>query len=342
MIRNKNNISKKNFFLLVLFLISDLFFLYLIKYKNQSLSLSDFNIATFGNIGNLFFYVLLLLGLLIVFRIRTFDLNIKVFNLIFIINQVLLMSSYLATIISLPFDNFYYLTQNGNRLFVGLIFTLYQYSFFILIFLVWLNILRVRKLILLRSILNSAWLMLFLLFISFIFIIISENNIGANKLASKKNYVAIVLGAAVWSDNKPSPTLAARVDKSLELYDEGIVSSIFLTGGNAPGELSESEVAFNYIKSIHNEIDNILIESKTTSTNEQLQFIKNELLSKNDKNNVIVISDSYHLVRIEQISNFHNIKIDVVSSDLPLSFEKALYFKVREALALLVFWFFAL
>ena len=74
---------------------------------------------------------------------------------------------------------------------------------------------------------------------------------------------------------------------------------------------------------------------------QQIQYIEANLLTKGKDKNIIVISDSYHLVRIVEISNFHNIKILVAPSNLPLSFEKALYFKVREALALVVFWFFA-
>ena len=55
---------------------------------------------------------------------------------------------------------------------------------------------------------------------------------------SKKN-IAVVLGAAVWSGNIPSPTLSSRVDKALELLEQGFVGKIVFTGGKAPGELPE-------------------------------------------------------------------------------------------------------
>jgi len=342
MTRNKNNISNKNYSLLLVFLIIDLFLIYFLKYKNQSLTLSDFNLAAIGNAANLIFYILMILGLSIILKGKSYYIDIKLFNLVFIINQLSIAACYATTIINLPFDKFYYMTQGGNRLFTGFIFTFYQFTFFVLLFLVWLNILKVKNLILLRAILNTGWLMLLLLIFSFIFIIISEHNLDSDGRKRSVNSIAIVLGAAVWSDNKPSPTLAARVDKSLELYDKGIVSSIFLTGGNAPGELSESEVALNYIRSKKKMTENIFIETKTTSTTDQIKFIKSELLSNRKAKNVVVVSDSYHLVRTKEISDFHNIKINVVASGLPLSFEKALYFKVRESIALIIFWFFAL
>ena len=86
---------------------------------------------------------------------------------------------------------------------------------------------------------------------------------------------------------------------------------------------------------------NIILEKETTSTNEQIEYIREKLLLEENEN-VIVISDSYHLVRVLEISNFHNIKVQVVPSDLAHSFEQALYNNLRESLALTVFWFFAI
>lgn len=342
MTRNNKNISLKRLIVFVLFLIVDLTFLYYIKYHNQSLSLQNISLNNIGNITNLFFYMIMIIGLVIIYFNKTLSIDPRIFSSIFIVNQILLLSCYVITIIELPFDKFYYLTQNGNRLFIGLIYTLYQFTFFVMFFLVWLNILKVKNLLVIRSMMNASWMMLFLLMMAFLFIMLNENRMSEIKSGNSKDGLAIVLGAAVWSDNKPSPTLAARVDKALELYDQGKVKSIYLTGGNAPGELSESQVALSYIKSKRKSTSDIFIETKTTSTNEQIQFIKKEILEWNKRNQVVVISDSYHLVRISEISDFHNLNIGVVPSDLPLSFEKALYFKVREALALIVFWFFAL
>ncbi|MFN3478156.1 MAG: FAD-dependent oxidoreductase, partial [bacterium] len=68
-------------------------------------------------------------------------------------------------------------------------------------------------------------------------------------LDKKISYTVVVLGAAVWSDNKPSPILAARVDKAIDLMKNFNVEKVYFTGSNAPGELSEAEVALNYLKS---------------------------------------------------------------------------------------------
>lgn len=328
-------------FLIILSLILDLFFLYFIKYHNQKLSISDFNLKSFGNIINLFFTFILILGLLIDhFTFRAIP-KTKTFLTFFWLTQFLLIASYLSTIITLPFKGMYLLGQNGNKLFIGTLFTLYNFSNFVLIFIVWLTIIKTKNLILLRSLFDSALLMLMILILVFFFILGKEAIIRDKSVNKNENNIGVVLGAAVWSNNKPSPSLSARVDKAVDLYEQKKISKIYLTGSNAPGELAESEVALNYIKSSGKNISDVFIEKETTSTVEQIEFIKEKLLS-NKRNKVIVISDGYHLVRVLEISKFHNINLKVIASDLSQSFDKSIYNKVREALALTVFWFFAI
>lgn len=340
MLKNKINSAAKP--ILILFIIIlDLIFLYFIKYNNQSLSISEFNLGNIGNLINLIIYVILLISLSVLYINKNQFWDNKYIAAVFFINQILIVSAYISAMVVLPFSSYYYLGQNGNRLFIGLIFTLYQFTFFITLFLVWLNILKIKNYIFLRAAVYSAILMSIILVISFLFILSTEPGYKNQNIMSNKDNVAVVLGAAVWSDNKPSPSLAARVDKSIEMLNSRIVKEIYLTGSNAPGELSEAEVALKYIKMKGIDSSEIFLEKETTSTNEQIQFIKKKILSKPEKN-VIVISDSYHLVRVKEISKFHNIKIEVTPSELSLSFKSALYNKIREALALTVFWFFAI
>ena len=76
--------------------------------------------------------------------------------------------------------------------------------------------------------------MILLLIVSFIYIIGKESTFDENQITVSNNNVAVVLGAAVWSNSQPSPSLAARVDKALVLLEKGKVNSIYLTGSNAP------------------------------------------------------------------------------------------------------------
>jgi uncharacterized SAM-binding protein YcdF (DUF218 family) len=115
-----------------------------------------------------------------------------------------------------------------------------------------------------------------------------------------------------------------------------------LTGSNAPGEMTEADVAFEYAKSKGVDIALIEVESKTTSTNEQIRFIKDNLAVRDDIKDIIIISDSYHLPRVMEISKFYNVTVKVAASKHRLDFKDELYNKLRESVALFFFWCFAI
>ncbi len=189
---------------------------------------------------------------------------------------------------------------------------------------------------------NTLFTVIILFVFAFFFVKSEKWIISDSESGQKNNNIAVVLGAAVWSENKPSPSLAARVDKAIELYRAGRVKYIQLTGSNAPGELSEAEVAYKYLRSKNINDEDIFVEDKTTSTNEQIFFIKNNLAKREDLGEIIIVSDAYHLKRVKEICKFYNIDIKVASSDLKPEFENLFYYKLKESVAILVFWFFAL
>lgn len=327
-------------FYYVLASLLNLLLLIVIKYKNQTVPLSEINLLYPGNILNLISGAFLIFGLFWLYFSNSWLLNSRLLLSSFLMNNLLLALCFIMVSVQLPFRDFYLMGLNGNKFLIALMFTTYNFTFFVLIFISWSEITKTKNLILLRSFLNSALLMTFILVIVFIFILISETKFKSINYSKDKNTIGVVLGAAVWSKNKPSPSLAARVDKAIELYKSNKLKSIYLTGSNAPYELSEAEVALRYLKERDSTIKNVYKEEKTTSTTEQINFIKSELIPDNHVR-ILLISDSYHLVRISQIAKFHQVNVDVIPSDLRLSFESQIYNKIREALALTVFWFFA-
>jgi len=339
--KNINKSTSRKAAIIILVIIINLVFLYFNKYRNQNLDIIDFDLLNFGNLVNLFFTILLIIGLLIVTFNKASGFSLKIFFPFFLINQFLLILIFFLKYIPLPFKGIYYLGQTGDELFVGAVFAFYTFILFVMIFLIWLNIFKIISAQIIRAMLNSSLLMMFILILVFLFIVGREASFHQNSITKDIKNIAVVLGAAVWSNNKPSPSLASRVDKALKLYEQKKISQIYLTGSNAPGELAESEVALNYIKSKGIRSSDIFLEMETTSTNEQIQYIKKNLISASNKN-VIVISDGYHLVRVLEIAKFHNTNIQVSASDLSQSFENALYNKIREALALTMFWLYAL
>lgn len=59
--------------------------------------------------------------------------------------------------------------------------------------------------------------------------------------------VAIVLGSKVMPDGTPSPRLAARLDKALALYRDGMVRHIIVSGGTGVEGFSEARVMRDYL-----------------------------------------------------------------------------------------------
>jgi vancomycin permeability regulator SanA len=323
-------------------IILDLLFLYYIKYKNQGIPLSDFSLTYGGNLLNLFFTLLLISGIFIYSFGKK---NVYKPSLLIFYTALMTFALFFAEFyywLKIPIPNYYFLEHPLKEIIKGIFFSLFQLVQFIFISVVWIAFLGKKELLIIKAIVNSVVITAFLLSIAFLYL--GQNVVKDIDKTYGRNakFVGVVMGAAVWSDNRPSPSLAARADMAAELYKKGVLKKIQVTGGHAPGELSEAEVAYNYLK--HRGVDstNIWIEKKTTSTSEQVRFIKNELMDKKNLRDIIIISDSYHLARIKEICSFYKIKTHFAASEMHLSFDKKFSYKFRESVALLVFWFFAL
>jgi vancomycin permeability regulator SanA len=323
--------------------ILNLVLLFFIKYKNQGLSISQFRWYTIGNIFNLIFTILSIIGVLIYSLKGRSNYNTTTLVWLTIIISILLITSSIATMIPFKPSKIYFFDHPLNKLLIRALFFLFQFwQIFFIVFI----LLKIFELgsgqIILSSFVDSVIIIFALLIFAYLFSYINKYKTEGLNLKNYKNCVAVVLGAAVWSNNKPSPSLEGRADKAIELYKEGIIDKIQVTGSNAPGELSEARVAFNYLTKNGIEAAKIWIEEKTTSTEEQIHFIKEELISKKKIKNIILISDSYHLPRAEEICKFYNIKIQPAASDFKLDFDSRVYNNIRESIALLTFWLFAL
>jgi vancomycin permeability regulator SanA len=326
------------FFSIVLIL--QLIFLYYIKYLNQGLTLNEFSFKNIGNIFNLVVILCLIIGIIFYFKRRHNKIT-SVLTLM-VISTLTLFIPYLLTLVELPSLEFYILGQPGDKVIEAALFTLYKFILFVSISFIWLQVLHPDRTEFLRSLFNAVVMILFFLAITFIFILTRESSSDNWSLAKSDKNVAVVLGAAVWSDNQPSPSLSGRVDRAIALYTNKFVGSILLTGSNAPGEMTEAEVALEYARERGMDMEKVRYESLTTSTSEQLKYIKKHLIDNENINDVIVVSNAYHLLRIIEISKFFNINIKVAASTSYLNYKKKLYMQLRESIALIVFWSFAL
>ena len=202
MIKNKKyKISSP--LLIVIIILLNLAFLFVIKYQNQNLSISYFNLKNFGNFCNSLFALILIAGVLTLVFKKKIIFDIKNFLPFFVLNQLLLIAIYALNILTPPLKKIYYLGQTGDELLIGGIFTLYLFTYYILIYLVWLTIFKVSNIILIRSLFNSSVSVLAFLLIVFIFIVAKDAGFNDDLITMNKKNVGVVLGAAVWSGNKP-------------------------------------------------------------------------------------------------------------------------------------------
>ncbi len=333
---------KKKIWLFVLLLIIQLAAVYYIKYSNQTLPFSEFNIAFTGNLFLLIIYSCLIAILLInsLKEIR----NIPKKNIIsfLIVSWLLLVLAFLSIKFNIGLNKIYLLGQPGNKLLTGLLFTFFLIGLFSFVLYGFSVLFTKTKASLLKTVYGSTLMIIIFLLVTFVYINTLSYTSGKWQLTRSNNNIAVVLGAAVWSGNLPSPTLAGRVEKASELVKNGFAGRILVTGSSAPGELTEAEVAYNYL--IAKGVDTTIIstETTTTSTTEQIRFVKNEIYDSPDIKDIIVISDSYHLPRVIEISRFFNLDLKVAESRHVLDFKDKLYNKVRESIALFIFWCFAL
>ena len=113
---------------------------------------------------------------------------------------------------------------------------------------------------------------------------------------------AIVFGAAVYGANRPGPALVRRVGTATALYRKGKVRRLFFTGGRGGEGTGQSEAAVMRTQAVDEGVHpgDIVLEEQSRSTWENLLNTRN--LTK-DCQNVVGISDAYHLARIELIAS---------------------------------------
>ncbi|MCU0365119.1 MAG: YdcF family protein [Ignavibacteriaceae bacterium] len=335
--------QKKYIITIVILLLAQIVFLFAVKYMNQNLPFDYFSLAKTGNLFNLMIYAGIIIGIVIGIKKNKSVISNKSITTFLVVSWFMLIISFITTKVIIVPTNFYIYEQPGDKVLTGLLFLIFLLTLIYFLIFLWRGIFSITKPGLFRKILSTTLMLIFLLILTLIYI----DNVGyasgkwiLNK--SKKN-VAVVLGAAVWSGNIPSPTLSSRVDKALELLEQGFIGKIVFTGGKAPGELPEAEVAYEYARVKGVDTSKVIIETSTSSTADQIRWIQNNLLAYDSSfGEIILISDAYHLPRAIEISKFYNLDIKVAESVHKQNFRDKIANKIRESIALFNFWNFAL
>ena len=331
------------FILLSSLVIVNLAVLLYLKYYLNNLSIKEFKLDYFGNLLNLMIALLIISGIIIHFIIKK---SIDKRRLMFLLTSQFLIAFSFGLIFLLAKFN---LTNHGGYLFNFPLKKVYTGFLFILgallqlysLLYIWGLIFGSENLFEIRTLIRMI-AVVFLLLIFSLFYVWNVRAYDEKEIVSSVFEYGCVPGAAVWSRGKPSPIFEGRIRKAFELYKKGWIKQIILTGGNAPGEISESEAAYKYLRNLDVPKKNLRLETQSSTTTLQIKFLYREYSNLQNHKPILIISDGFHLTRIIQIAKFFNLDVVGVSSDYSMAFDKTIFYRAREGVALLLFWFFAI
>ena len=148
-------------------------------------------------------------------------------------------------------------------------------------------------------------------------VVVWEVHSAAHQHADQAAEAAVVMGAAQY-DGAPSGALAGRLERAAELYNDGMVDTIIVTGGNQPGDrTTEGMTGFVYLRDLGLPESALLVENGSTNTWEQLLATK-LILDEHDISTVILVSDPYHNRRLLDTSAELGLDAQVAPTDSPL------------------------
>lgn len=111
----------------------------------------------------------------------------------------------------------------------------------------------------------------------------------------------VVLGAAQYN-GKPSPVLQARLDYGISLYNKKLAPRMIFTGGVGVGDtLSEGEVSRRYAEKMGVPASAIMVEREGVTSAESVAAAA-ALMRDAKLRTALVVSDSYHMLRVELLA----------------------------------------
>jgi vancomycin permeability regulator SanA len=108
--------------------------------------------------------------------------------------------------------------------------------------------------------------------------------------------VAVVLGNKIDSDGRPSARLQARLDKTVELYQQNFFTHILVSGGIGREGFDEAEVMKQYLIEKGIPEESILVDSAGLTTYDTARNAS-QLMREKGWQSAMVISQYFHITR---------------------------------------------
>ena len=148
---------------------------------------------------------------------------------------------------------------------------------------------------------------------------------------------AVVLGARVYADGRPSDALADRVRTACELYHAGLVRKLVFSGGPGDGGVHETEAMRRMAVRLGVLPADITLDEKGFNTQATVANTES-LLAGLDARRVLVVSHFYHLPRIKLAYQRKGLEVYTVPARETYLLRQMPYNMAREVAALWVYY----
>lgn len=150
--------------------------------------------------------------------------------------------------------------------------------------------------------------------------------------------VAVVLGARVYADGRPSDALADRVRTACQLYRNGLAKKLLFSGGPGDGAVHETEGMRRLAVKLGVRTEDILVDEAGLNTR---ATAKNtiSILQSLHASRVLVVSHFYHLPRIKMAYQQCGMEVFTVPARESYILRQLPFNMAREVAA---FWFYSL
>ena len=145
----------------------------------------------------------------------------------------------------------------------------------------------------------------------------------------------VVLGSAVWPGERPSPSLARRIERGVELWQAGAAPVLVPSGGVGRFPPSEAEVMARVARGAGVPDSALVLESAATSTSESAEQVR-ALAAIHGWQRVIVVSEPYHLRRASLLFRSEGLEVQTACAPWGDQTWSNAYQTLREAGGLLV------
>jgi uncharacterized SAM-binding protein YcdF (DUF218 family) len=106
----------------------------------------------------------------------------------------------------------------------------------------------------------------------------------------------LILGSAVWPNEQPSPSLRARTQRAIRLYQDGYAPYLLLSGGLGRYPPEEAEVMRRLATGAGIPEEALILDKEAHSTWESIEKAR-EIMEQEGWGTVLVVSDPFHMQR---------------------------------------------